>query len=409
MSTLMRRTLTLTLLVFLVFPCSAAIKFFSDYPNSLPADSDFFVLQRNQSYVNSTPAQVRGLWFTAPIFTGNGSISGTFTAVSFFGDGSGLTGIPSGPAMTNYVNSVSNLIYSALLSGLSGSFVQTINGNATNLTLWGTTSFNELDILNAFFTNAFFLHTNWTFIGLDNNGQIIQVNPATNGVWLESTKVYLQTNTLPIVIGDVSQTPTHDIHFFHTNAANNDVVGIDSTSSDSSSMLHIKNLTAQGPFFDYESANVRWGFGVSSSGDFVLRTAGNAVDPVNGGTVITWPTNGGIIAHGTVTSPAFLPDTNAMASATNTLSFLKEDYTFVSPTAVSVTGFTDLPTTTSANILLTLNNTSGTNWNLTIPTTVLTATGTRGTVTVTNGQDRLVWFRYNPGTGHTNLVECPNF
>lgn len=405
----MRRTLTLTLLLFLTLPCSAAIKFFTDYPNSTPLDSDFFVLQRNQSYINSTPAQVRVTWFLNPVFTGNGSISGTFTATTYFGDGSSLTGIPSGPAMTNYVNSVSNALFLALQSSLQNSFVLNLNGNATNLTMWGTTVFDTLEVANAYFTNAFFLHTNWSFIGLDGNGQIVQVNPGTNGVWLESSKVFLNSNTLPVILGDISQTPTHDLHIFHTNSANNDVVGIDSTSTDSSSMFHIKNLTAQGPFFDYESANVRWAFGISSSKDFVLRTSVNATDPVNGTTVITWSTNGDITAHGTVTSPAFLPDTNAMASATNTLSFLKEDYTFVSLTAMSVTGFTDLPTTTSANILLTLNNTSGTNWDLTFPTTVLTATGVRGSLVVTNGQDRLVWFRYNPGTGHTNLVECPNF
>ena len=121
------------------------------------------------------------------------------------------------------------------------------------------------------------------------------------------------------------------------------------------------------------------------------------------------PQFAGISLTGLSSSPVLQLNTNAMASATNTLDFTKTDYTFVSPTAVSVTGFANLPTTNSANIVLTLVNTAGTNWNLTLPTSVLTATGVRGTVTVTNGQDRIIWIRYNPGSNHTNECDQPNF
>lgn len=174
---------------------------------------------------------------------------------------------------------------------------------------------------------------------------------------------------------------------------------------------HVAQVTVNNKGFSTAVSSVAIS-GITVTDGAGIGVSGSPVSP--GGTltassITATPQFAGMNLTGTASGPTFQPNTNAMSSATNTLNFAKNDYTFVSPTAMSVTGFSNLPTTNSANIVLTLVNTSATNWVLTIPNTVLTATGVRGSITVTNGQDRLVWFRYNPGTGHTNLVECPNF
>lgn len=216
------------MVVFSVFSSDAAIKFFSDYPLSPPADSDFFVLQRNQSYICSTPAQVRQLWFTSPMFTGNGLITGTFTANSFIGDGSGLTGIPSGSVMTNYVNSVSNSIYLSL----AGGFVANLNGFGTNESFYGTTFFTEIDALNFYPTNFFTGITNATLLKTDANGLLSATDftAATNNDLAISNALFLQiqagTN------GTLANATNNDL-LFGANATNHDwVIGSNATNND---------------------------------------------------------------------------------------------------------------------------------------------------------------------------------
>jgi hypothetical protein len=123
----------------------ATIKLITDYPNSIPVDSDFLLLQRNSSYVSSAFSQVKTTLFTSPQFTGSGSIDGNFTAGAFFGDGSGLTGI-------------------------NGSGIPTLNGNGTNTSLWGQTFIVEVDADKFYPTNMFVL-TNWPPAAPDTYGQ----------------------------------------------------------------------------------------------------------------------------------------------------------------------------------------------------------------------------------------------
>lgn len=459
----MKTKLLAAAVALVVLSAFAKIILYTDKPNAVPVSSDFFSLQRNSDYINASVGQVKGDWFNNPVFTGNGSISGNFTAVNYFGNGSNLSGITAsfGPVITNntfintnvafinletnnifvntnvafiniqtnntfvntnvtilsgssnYINNVFetnvtivvpggatnlNLTPNSLMqsdsgdaessvgngtgvltnngagvfgwvpfSGLGGNFVLANNGNGTNTTNWGVTSYQDLQAQNAELTNLFTGLTNFLVLGTDGDGKltlgsatnsftaititsttnifnvakgghltvtneitdlgitassIVGTDPnsvltnvnlglgllfsgnilkpnATNQVWTDTGgKIAPVTNRLNTILGDISQTPTHLLHIFHTNAANNDVVGIDSTSSDSSSMFHIKNRTAQGPFFDYEAANVRWGFGISSGNSFVLRTGPNAADPVNGSTVVTITTNGDFTVRG---------------------------------------------------------------------------------------------------------------
>lgn len=305
----------LTLLLFLcasvALPANAAIKYFTDYPNQPnPPGSYAFPMDTGQHAPGQIPYNyITVADLTAYLSANIGSVGTTNTAIYFATLNTNFTLIIGGND-TNYVNGVSNALFQILATG----FLKNNNDNGTNESFWGTTFFDTLT--NTFLYAGFFFTgiTNAPLVRTDGDGllqatdfmastnyvnqvsnqlqQEITASTTSSNVWLQSTKVYLKTNTLNVILGDVSQTPTHLLHIFHTNAANNDVVGIDSTSSASESMLHIKNLTAQGPFFDYESANVRWGFGIGSGGNFILRTGPNAADPVNGSTVTIINTNG---------------------------------------------------------------------------------------------------------------------
>lgn len=155
---MMRKTLTLTSVVFLSFLSLAAIKFFSDYPNAVPVGSDFFVLQRNQSYINASRDQVKNDWFTSPVFTGNGLIGGnwSFGGVAY-GNGGGLTNVP----------------------GISGNFFAATNGVGQNPTfygggsLFGTYFFDEVDAANMYITNFFTGKTNAVLLSTDGNGEFV--------------------------------------------------------------------------------------------------------------------------------------------------------------------------------------------------------------------------------------------
>lgn len=103
------------------------------------------------------------------------------------------------------------------------------------------------------------------------------------------------SNSLAVRSGTLSvgtNTPTHKVHIASTT---NDVVGIDSTGTDSASMLHIRNIGVQGPFFDFEGANGRWGWGVASGGPLQLRVGDASTDPVNGTTRLAISTNGNLL------------------------------------------------------------------------------------------------------------------
>lgn len=88
-------------------------------------------------------------------------------------------------------------------------------------------------------------------------------------------------------------------HVLHIHATTNDTVGIDSTGTDSASMLHIKNVGVQGPFFDFHSSNQRWGWGNASGGNFVLRNSNTSTDPVNGTTLFSVNPSGDVLLGAT--------------------------------------------------------------------------------------------------------------
>lgn len=211
----MRKLFAVCSMLLLALPATAAIKFFTDYPNSTPADSDFFVLQRSQSYINSSPAQVRTTWFNNPVFTGNGSINGNFTAAFFIGDGSLLTGISSSSTVTNvaqyfsslntnYTDLVSNLIYQANLS----LYVLANNGNSTNQTNWGISTYQNFGAEFAYLTNIFTFRTNAPLLSTDGDGLIQNGSPlaATNVTLIPGANVTFTTNGAGAITITVSGT-----------------------------------------------------------------------------------------------------------------------------------------------------------------------------------------------------------
>lgn len=219
---LMRQIFVL-LMVFALSSPAATIKFFTDYPNSVPVGSDFFVLQRNQSYINASRDQVKNDWFNNPIFTG------TIT-----GDGSGLTNVNNmsqtvsnfnATFITNFMEFSTNLfvtqefvtnlyatteivtnlyatteivtnLFVTNLFALNGNFIQDNNGNGTNTSFWGTTYFDELDVLNAYLTNAYTFITNAQYLKTDGDGKIIRGTglPATNVLLSAGANITFTTN-----------------------------------------------------------------------------------------------------------------------------------------------------------------------------------------------------------------------
>ncbi len=191
--------------------CVAAttIEYFSDQPNGTPSGTDLFILQRGAGYINSSFSQVRSTLFYYPSFQGDGYIPGQWHVGNglwlehgiYFGNGAGITNVggfatfvtnfyattitnsflvtsnisiqfPGG--LTNVNLNPKSLVASdtvdqevsvpnglgALTQDGFGNFVwynhflPDLNGSGTNETFYGATHFDELDVANAFLTNA---------------------------------------------------------------------------------------------------------------------------------------------------------------------------------------------------------------------------------------------------------------
>jgi len=210
----MKKKFTIIGVVCLALLSVAAIKFFSDYPNATPSGTDLFVLQRGADYVNSSFSQVRSTLFFYPSFQGDGYIPGQWHVGNglwlehgiFSGDGSGITNVGGfatfvtnfyttnlfATTITNVSLITSNVVVQvpggftnlnlipksvtisdindaqasipnkigALTNSGSGDFgyynhfFPDLNGSGTNETFYGATHFDELDVANAFLTNA---------------------------------------------------------------------------------------------------------------------------------------------------------------------------------------------------------------------------------------------------------------
>lgn len=305
MDNLMRKLVLLVVVLAFTIPSFAAVKFFTDYPNSVPVGSDFFVLQRNQSYINASDSQIKGDWFNNPVFTGNGSIIGNWVIGGiYYGNGLGLSNITALATNTyfqtitnntfvntnvsflnivtnntfintnvSFLNIVTNNLFVntnvsilnivtnnqfittnitvnvpggitnlnltpsslmqsdvndaeasvangsgvltnngagvfgwAALSGLGGNFVLANNGNGTNTTNWGVSTFQEVDAQNFFPTNLFTGHTNAVLLKTDANGLLSTTDftVATNEVTRQinsPTNIY---SSLGNAISDIS-------------------------------------------------------------------------------------------------------------------------------------------------------------------------------------------------------------
>lgn len=134
----MRRALTI-LLVLITLTVFAKIILYTDKPNAVPVDSDFFSLQRNSDYISASVSQVRGSWFNNPQFTGNGSISGGFSAGGVFsGNGQGLTNVNGFSSNATFITlqSTTNVnIYQTNNTFVTTNITVEVPGGVTNLNL----------------------------------------------------------------------------------------------------------------------------------------------------------------------------------------------------------------------------------------------------------------------------------
>lgn len=201
----------------------------------------------------------------------------------------------------------------------------------------------------------------------------------TNVAGISGNNSFVGDNDFPnLKIGTGSR--THLLHIFSTT---NDSVGIDSTGTDSNSMLHIKNVSAQGPFFDFWSAGGRWAFGNSQGGAFVLRNSGVGTDPVNGTSL--WS----IVSTGVVTQPGSVISAPATITLTTNAGTLvtANHYSAVTITANS-TITPDAAGTSGQTCLVKVTNSDGTN----SKTLTIDNSGTDYTVTVPASSFR--WIAY---------------
>lgn len=213
----MKRVLLVVLVGVALVTMGATIILYSDKPNSIPVGSDFMSFQRNSDYISASVSQVKGDWFNNPVFTGNGGIQGVWTAVTFVGDGSQLTGIKA--------------------SATNANFILNFNGNGTNTTNWGVSSFQEIDAQNFFPTNLFTGKTNAVLLSTDGNGQLqpTDFTAATNNDNLHATS---NTN-FSLLVGS---NDTNNDALFGANATNHDwVIGANQTNND---IALSNNLTA---------------------------------------------------------------------------------------------------------------------------------------------------------------------
>jgi hypothetical protein len=211
------RKLLLLMLVAVGLPASAAtIKFFTDYPNSVPVGSDFFVFQRNQSYINASVSQVKGDWFNNPVFTGvvTGITNISFITVSsttninqfdfttnLFVNNSYFTNVtieqPGG--LTNLNLNPKTVMYAdvndaeASIPNASGVLT---NDGAGGIGFNNKIVLDEIDALNFFPTNFFTGLTNYSVLGTDANGLLTLGSSTTNLTVtnLTVTTIYASTN-----------------------------------------------------------------------------------------------------------------------------------------------------------------------------------------------------------------------
>lgn len=174
-----------------------SIKYFTDYPNSTPVDSDFFVLQRGTTYINSSSVQARNYFLSSPSFTGNGYIPGQWHAGQLLddsltantvlkADGSKIiSSIANGTgSLTN--DGSGNLGWSVITGG-TGAYIGNNNGNGTNTTNWGISTFQEIDVGSFYPTNVFTGLTN-VVLGTDGNGQLIGTNVTSGSTYSNITE-----------------------------------------------------------------------------------------------------------------------------------------------------------------------------------------------------------------------------
>jgi len=194
----------------------AKIILYTDKPNAVPVDSDFFSLQRNSDYISASVAQVRGSWFNNPVFTG--TVTG-ITNINFI-TVSSTTNINNFDFTTNLI--VNNEFVTNITVEVPGGFtnlnltpktvmwadVNDAEGSIPNasgvLTNNGTggIGFNnkiqldEIDALNFFPTNFFTGLTNYSVLGTDSNGLLTLGSSTTNLTVtnLTVTTIYASTN-----------------------------------------------------------------------------------------------------------------------------------------------------------------------------------------------------------------------
>lgn len=141
--------------------------------------------------------QARNYFLSSPSFTGNGYIPGQWHAGQLLddsltantvlkADGSKIiSSIANGTgSLTN--DGSGNLGWSVITGG-TGAYIGNNNGNGTNTTNWGISTFQEIDVGSFYPTNMFTGITN-SVLGTDANGQLIATNVTSGSTYSNITE-----------------------------------------------------------------------------------------------------------------------------------------------------------------------------------------------------------------------------
>ncbi len=307
----------------------ATIKLFTDYPNSVPVDSDFLLFQRGGSYVNASQSQFLPVWLSNIVLTNasltnltvnnlystyitnlleystNLYVTTNFTDVSYVTNLFVDNSITTNAYITNLtVNNITNNTFSTTnvtinypggltnlnltaktvmwaddnkaVSSVANALGILTNDSAGNVGFSTTLSLTEIDALNFYPTNLFTGLTNYNLLGTDANGLLTLGSGAITNITI--TNAYIQNLTNNTFVNTNIFISTSNAYFNNVYATNtffdtNFVTNLYFVSGKGNTLI-ITNVAVYGVQTNF---NIAASSAVITKADQVLTNAVNAV------------------------------------------------------------------------------------------------------------------------------------
>lgn len=254
-----------------------------------------------------------------------------------------------------YVNPVTNFYFYSTNLYLTDNYVS--NYFVTNV-------FSDTFVSNYLFTNVFITNQYTT--------NLYSTNVVVNNSYVSN---FWQTNILV--------TDTYVSNFFTTNFFTTFVTNIYNTFNN----INLTNATL---------------YGQTLFAPIIGTQAGYVAVQNNGVDVLTLNGTNSTVTATNFVANAIIMNTNVWAGPTNYVNVLLQDQYYSTLTALSITGFFGAMVGKSHSVQVSIFNGSGSNVDMTLPAGVIQPEGASGAVTVTNGTERIFWFKLR--AGRTNVV-----